>query len=185
MSASLAPAPWSALSPVPPWRPGMSWGRQDDASGVRWTLRRNCALTPGQLIRAYAALCGLSLVIALAFAAQGAPVVLMFSLVELTAVGVAMLIYARHVGDGDVLTLRNRVLCVEQIHGSHTTVTTFRAEWVTVEPSVGRGSLVELSGQGQRIRVGRSVLPSMRAALAQELRQALRLACQPFSESSD
>lgn len=185
MSASLASAPWSAPSSALPWRAGLPWVRQDDASGVRWTLRRNCALTPGQMMRAFLALCGLSLAIALGFATQGAPVVLVFSLIELTAVGLALWVYARHVCDGDTLTLRDRVLCVEQSHGGRSTVTTFRAEWVTVEPSGARGSLVELSGQGQRVCVGRTVIPHMRAPLAQELRQAVRLACQPLSDSSD
>lgn len=185
MSASLASAPWSALTSASPWRSGLPWVRQVDASGVRWTLRRNCAMTPGQLMRAFLALCGVSLAIALGFAAQGAPVVLVFSLIELTAVGAALLIYARHARDGDTLTLRDRVLCVEQTHGGRTSVTTFRAEWVAVEPSGARGSLVELSGQGQRVCVGRTVIPHMRASLAQELRQALRLSCQPFSDSSD
>lgn len=90
MSASLASAPWSALTSASPWRSGLPWVRQVDASGVRWTLRRNCAMTPGQLMRAFLALCGVSLAIALGFAAQGAPVVLVFSLIELTAVGAAL-----------------------------------------------------------------------------------------------
>ena len=185
MSASIASAPWSTPSSASPWRSGLPWVRQEDATGVRWILRRNCALTPAQLMRAFLALCGLSLAIALGFAAQGAPVVLVFSLIELTAVGLALVVYARHVCDGDTLTLRDRLLCVEQTQGGRSSVTTFRAEWVTVEPSGARGSLVELSGQGQLVCVGRTVIPHMRANLAQELRQALRLACQPFSESSD
>ena len=37
------------------------------------------------------------------------------------------------------------------------------------------GSLVELSGEGRSIRVGRHVRPELRVTLAQELRRALRL----------
>lgn len=185
MSASLTSASWPGLpqAPTRPW--SLSLGRAGDAAGARWMLKRQCALTPGQLGRAYAALCALSLLIAVGFAVFGAPVVLMFSLIELAAVGAAIIFYARHVGDGDMLTLRGRLLSVEQIHGNRSSITTFRAEWVTVEPSAGKGSLVELSGQGQRVHVGRFVRPEMRATLAHELRQALRLACQPFSDSSE
>jgi uncharacterized membrane protein len=43
-----------------------------------------------------------------------------------------------------------------------------------VEPEHGDGSLIELSGQGQRIVVGRFVRPELRRQLADELRWALR-----------
>jgi uncharacterized membrane protein len=46
-----------------------------------------------------------------------------------------------------------------------------------VEPMYGEGSLLELSGQGQRIRVGRYLRPELRGALARELRLALRRDC--------
>jgi uncharacterized membrane protein len=50
----------------------------------------------------------------------------------------------------------------------------FRAQWVRVEPTAGEGSLVELSGQGHRVRVGRFLRPELRAAFARELRACLR-----------
>ena len=184
MPASIASAPWPALTSVPVRLWDAPWGRTEDASGIRWTLRRNCALSPRQLGRAYGLLCAISLLIATTFALNGAPVVLLFSLVEMAAVGAALLVFARHVRDGEVLTLRDRVLHVEQSYGGRTQVTAFRAEWLTVEPSVGKGSLVELSGEAQRVRVGRFVIPELRARLAQELRQALRLACHPSSDFS-
>ena len=43
-----------------------------------------------------------------------------------------------------------------------------------VEPAGSDRSLIELSGQGQRIAVGRFVRPEQRRALADELRFALR-----------
>jgi uncharacterized membrane protein len=45
---------------------------------------------------------------------------------------------------------------------------------VRVEPSAGEGSLVELSGEGRSVRVGRHLRPEWRDELAQELRRALR-----------
>jgi uncharacterized membrane protein len=50
----------------------------------------------------------------------------------------------------------------------------FNREWVRVEPSAGDRSLIEVSGQGRRINVGRYLRPELRPALAQEIRRALR-----------
>ena len=43
-----------------------------------------------------------------------------------------------------------------------------------VEPKGGDGSLIEVSGQGRSVRVGRHLRPELRPALAREIRMALR-----------
>jgi uncharacterized membrane protein len=49
----------------------------------------------------------------------------------------------------------------------------------------GEGSLVEITGQGHRMRVGRYLRPDLRTALARELRQALRQECaRPAAQES-
>lgn len=50
-----------------------------------WVLRRNCSITPRQLVLVYAALCFVSLAIAMIFAVRGAWVILGFALVEMSA----------------------------------------------------------------------------------------------------
>jgi uncharacterized membrane protein len=52
----------------------------------------------------------------------------------------------------------------------------FDRAWVRVEPSAGDGSLIEVSGRGQSVSVGRYVRPELRPALAREIRLALRAA---------
>jgi uncharacterized membrane protein len=59
---------------------------------------------------------------------------------------------------------------------NHLASTEFMAEWLTVEPAAGQGSLVELAGQGRTVRVGRFLRPELRAHFARELRVALRRA---------
>jgi uncharacterized membrane protein len=100
--------------------------------------------------------------------------VLPFAGVEVLLVGVAFAIAARHAGDGETITLSDHVLRVEHRCGRRVDSAAFRAEWVRVEPLHGEGSLVELSGQGRQMRVGRYLRPHLRAALARELRAALR-----------
>lgn len=177
MSAAAAPTPWPAVAPDSALRFGRACkGGAGPADGLQWVLLRNCSLSPRQLASFYASICAVSLLIALGFAFNGAPVVLAFAGLELLVLGAALLVYARHARDGDTLTLAGQELSVEQAQGGVTQRTLFRAEWVRVEPAHGYGSLVELSGQGLRVRVGRFLRAEMRDALADELRRALRSA---------
>ena len=144
---------------------------------LRWVMQRKGSISPAQMLAAYLALCVLSLFVAGTFFLQGAKPLLMFAGAELLVLGAALLVYARHARDHETLTLAGRRLHVEQLDGHRAQRADFRAEWLAVEPSAGQGSLVELSGEGQRVRVGRFLRPELRAAFAHELRRALRRAC--------
>lgn len=173
-ATSIASDQWPASAAQKAWRFGHPWVGADQRDGIRWVLRRNCSVTPRQMLGFYLSMCVVSLGIATGFAWHGAPVVLAFAGIELLVLGAALLVYARHATDADTLTLAGPSLAVEQTAGGVTRTTHFRAEWVTVEPAREDGSLVELSGQGQRVQVGRFLRPEMRGALARELRSALR-----------
>jgi uncharacterized membrane protein len=119
-------------------------------------------------------MCALSLGIAAWFWMQGATLVMPFAWLELIAVGAALILYARHATDFEAIRLRAGRLTVEHASGRTTHRAEFAPAWVRIEPEHGDGSLVELSGQGQRIAVGRFVRPELRRQLADELRWALR-----------
>jgi uncharacterized membrane protein len=188
MTATSIPSPWprgaTGLPGAGPrahavWLFGREVADPHDPAAPRalqWLLRRNCSITPRQLGGVYASLCGVSALIAAFFFWQGAPYVMAFAGLELLLVGVALLVFARRVGDREVLTLAGRSLSVEQVCGSRVARTAFTAEWLTVEPVGDRGSLVQLSGEGRTVRVGRFLRPELRAAFARELRLALRRA---------
>jgi uncharacterized membrane protein len=89
-------------------------------------------------------------------------------------VGVALLVFARHACDRELLTLDGARLLVEQHVGPAVHRTEFAAEHLRVEPAAGQGSLVVLSAQGRTLRVGRHLRPEWREAFARELRRALR-----------
>ena len=182
MTATLAPSPWpmphSALRGTP-WRFGheVALGSQPGAPhALQWRLLRNCSITPRQLAGVYGGLCAASLTIATFFFLQGATLILPFTGAELLAVGLAFLVFARHAADRETLTLVGRSLQVEQCIGNNVARTDFAAEWLTVEPAAGQGSLVQLSARGQSVRVGRFLRPELRGAFARELRLALRRA---------
>lgn len=176
MTATLAPSPWPAPG-APVRNDGWRFARLlDSPAGWRFDLRRNVSITPRQLLAAYLLLCAVSLAVAAGFWLHGAGMVVVFTAIELVALAVALLVVARHAGDREVVTLTARELAVEQRVGPGVTHTRFRAEWVRIEPAADDGSLVELSGEGRRVCIGRHVRPELRPALAQELRRALRLA---------
>ena len=189
MSATFAPSPWpapSAPAAGAPWRFGQEV-RVDGPRGartvLRWVLRRNCSITPRQLGAVYLSLCALSAAISAGFWWHGAPVVTAFAGVELLLVGAALLVYARHAADREVLTLNGRSLAFERQLGAQVEHAEFNADWLAVEPAGGQGSLVELSARGRTVRVGRFLRPEARAAFAQELRRALRRPARPDHES--
>jgi uncharacterized membrane protein len=141
---------------------------------IHWFLRRNCSVSPAQLGWLYASLCVVSLGIGTFFWFQGAVMVLPFAWLELAAVGVAFLAYARHAADGEHILLQGRRLVVETESGGRTERAEFNRDWVRVEPGADDRSLIEVSGQGRRVIVGRYLRPELRPALAREIRQALR-----------
>ncbi|HZE92552.1 MAG TPA: DUF2244 domain-containing protein [Rhizobacter sp.] len=173
MSATISSPAW------PPGAPRFAFylGRESMVGAERvidWVLRRNRSLAPRQLLIFYASLCVLTGGIALMFWVQGARMVMPFAWIELLAVGAALLAYSRHAADRECIALRGDRLTVEKVNGSHVERVEFQPAWVRVEPKHGDRSLIELSGQGRRIAVGRFVRPEQRRQLAEELRFALR-----------
>jgi len=122
----------------------------------------------------YASLCLVSLGIGMVFWIQGATMVLPYAALELLAVGVAFVVYARHATDGERILLRGTQLVVEFENGGKLERAEFQRDWVRVEPRAGHRSLIEVSGQGRSIDVGRFVRPELRPVLAREIRMALR-----------
>jgi uncharacterized membrane protein len=177
MSATTSPGSHGAFGRFPSSSAFRFGHESSGAAGewaIEWTLKRNCSLAPRQLLGFYSVLCGLSLAVASFFWWIGARMVMPFAWAELLGVGVAMLVYARHAADSESIALRGGRLTVEHASGNRTERVEFQSQWVRVEPEAGDGSLVELSGQGRRIAVGRYVRPELRPQLADELRMALR-----------
>lgn len=143
---------------------------------MSWRLRRNCSVTPAQLLLVYLMLCALSLTIGVFFWIQGAPFVTGFAGLELLVVGWAFVVYARHATDGEWISLQGASLVVERETAGRRERAEFERQWVRVEPVAGEHSLIALSGRGRKMEVGRFVRPELRQVLAGEIRRALRAA---------
>jgi uncharacterized membrane protein len=137
-------------------------------------------MTPGQLARAYAVLCSISLAVALAFFLHGFWMVLAFSLLELACVGLALLLYARHALDRERIALSNDCLLVECVQADVRSQSRLDPLWTRVLPAAeaarggSRRFLITLESRGVRVEVGRFVNDAQRRQVARELRKALR-----------
>lgn len=150
-------------------------GERTSAQGsVLWLLKRHGSLTSLQLVGCYLSVCAAALMgMFLGGWQAGAPESLCVWL-ALLALGVAFVRYARHASDAEKILLQGGQLVIELESAGRTERAEFKRESVRVEPRHGDGSLIEVSGQGRTVQVGRHVRPELRPMLAREIRWALR-----------
>jgi uncharacterized membrane protein len=167
---------------------------------AEWVLKRNCSISPRQLLAVYGALCAASLTVAVFATVRGAWYVLCFAIPEMLAVGLAFLYYGRHANDHERIVLDDGDLLVELVEAGVARQTRLDGRLVTVDiPGVyrgmvglhcrdthgqqgqqGQGSITPLAGRGsanpcgRRLEVGRFVAQSARRKFARELQVALR-----------
>lgn len=140
-----------------------------------WILKRNCSLTPRQSAAAYLLLCTGSFGIALFFLVQGFWIVLAFSILEMAAVGWALLHYARHALDVERIALTERSLVVERIDaGRHSQFRLDPGRTRVAPPLPRKRKLILLEAPGTCIEVGSYVSEPIRQQVAQELARAMR-----------
>ncbi|WP_296228414.1 DUF2244 domain-containing protein [Ralstonia sp. UBA689] len=144
-----------------------------------WLMKRNCSLSPRQVGWFYLSIVILSFVIATFFAWQGAWLVLPFSGLEVTALGWALLYYARHASDYEHIRLDADALVVEQVFASRRVRHVFNPRWVRVELEESLREQVALCSSGRVVRVGRFLDPAGRRCLADELSWCLGLGSPP------
>lgn len=156
---------------------------------VEWILKRNCSISPRQLMAVYGVLCAASLAVAIFFTLRGAWYVLGFAIPELVAVGLAFLLYGRHANDSERIVLVDGSLLVELTEAGAARRTRLDSRFITVDvPGVYRGMVGLHCGEGPRqasdgragshadgarIEIGRFVAQPARRRFARELQDAL------------
>ena len=93
-------------------------------------LKRNCVMTPRQLLGAFAVLGAGSMAVSVAWALSGAWLVIPFLLIELTALAVAFFVYSRHVNDGEKITLDEAKVRVDVTEGIKTKTLELPRQWL-------------------------------------------------------
>lgn len=138
-----------------------------------WVLKRNCSISPRQLVKAFAVLCTVSLMVATFFTLRGAWYVLWFAVIEMSAVGWAFFWFARHATDREHIALIDECLLVELTQMEQTRQFRLDKRRIRVEPPLSRDGLISLEANGTRVEVGRFLTEWRRREFAQELRSAL------------
>jgi uncharacterized membrane protein len=137
-----------------------------------WRLKRNCALRPYQFLAAMGMLMGLSALVALACWIRGLWLVPIFCSIELVAIAVAVLAYAPHAVDGEIVTLTaERQVRVEVDRGTRRDAYVFQAHRLRVVRD-DKNALWLRDGD-MRVKVGSHASESARDMFAAELREAL------------
>lgn len=139
-----------------------------------WVLKRNCALTPGQLAVAYGLLCLMALSIAAPFALRGMWLVLAFALLELGGATLAFLYYARHATDQEHVALGDGCLLVERMNAGRLEQTRLDPCWTKITLPARTHPLIRLESRGVLVEIGSFVSEKERCEVARELRQQLR-----------
>lgn len=139
-----------------------------------WLLRRNCSLTPRQMGVAYGLMCLLSLSVATAFLLAGMWQVLLFTVLEMSAVAAAFLYFARHATDYEHIVLGNGWLLVERMSAGTLQETRLALYFVRLRVPQCSGELIEIEAQGVTVQIGYFASDPQRRALAYELRAELQ-----------
>ena len=148
-----------------------------------WLLKRNCSISPRQLMQAYLLLCAASLAIAAFIGLRGAWYVLGFAILELGIVGAAFLYYARHATDRERIVLRGEWLLVELIVGGNVRRFTLPRRSVKLMPLSAQRQLIRLHSADMGVEVGRYLTARKRHELLLELHHELSPALRPANDS--
>lgn len=138
-----------------------------------WVLSRNCSMSPRQLALAYAALCAASFTIATVFTLRGAWFILCYAVLEMSAVGAAFFVYARHAADREHIALIDDSLVIELVEKEHVREFRLDPRYTRVEAPESSDGLVGIEASGIRVEVGRFLTEWKRRELARELKREL------------
>lgn len=148
--------------------------RHREETAACFVARRNCSISPNGLIGAFAIIAAVSLLIGVGFASQGAWLILPFAGLEIVALAIAFVCYARHAADYERISVGAGEITVEVCDGDCVRCHRFNRAWARLEvrdaPTETR---LALRSRGQELEIGRHLAGAERRRLAQELRRWL------------
>jgi uncharacterized membrane protein len=139
----------------------------------RWQMRRNCALTPKQLLKFYIVLVCLSVTVGAGFLIAGVWVIPIFTVIELCAVTLGFLIYCRHALDSETIEIDGKRLIVKKFIGYKERVYEFNTQWAKIELPVEGSKIFHISQSHQRVELGQFLRPEQQLPMIASVRAHL------------
>lgn len=135
-----------------------------------WQMRRNCALTPKQLLRFYIALVCLSFVVAMGFLMAGVWVIPIFTIVEIAAVTTGFLIYCRHALDSETIVIDGKRLIIKKFIGYQEKVYEFNTQWAKIETPLEDAKTFFICQSNLRVEIGQFIRQEQQLSLIAAVR---------------
>lgn len=117
-------------------------------------MRRNCALTPKQLLQFYIVLICLSLIVATGFFLAGVWMIPIFTALELIAVTLGFLIYCRHALDCETIEIEGKRLTIKKFIGYKETLYEFNTQWAKIELPLDGAKTFHICQSNLRVELG-------------------------------
>jgi uncharacterized membrane protein len=143
-------------------------------SAFDFTIKRNCSISPRDLLLVLAFAACVSLGIAAGFALLGAWPILPFAGLEVLALAVAFYVNGRHAADYERIVLSGQKLLVEASDAGRVELHEFNPLWLRLdERHLGHDLRLLLCSRGRELEIGRHLDTERRASLAERLRRGL------------
>ena len=139
----------------------------------RWQMRRNCALSPKQLLQFYIALVCLSLIVATGFLLAGIWVIPIFTALELSALTIGFLIYCRHALDSETIEINGNRLIVKKFISYKEAVYEFNTQWAKIELPLEDSKVFFISQSNLRVEIGQFIRQEQQQSLIASVRAHL------------
>lgn len=141
--------------------------------GFEFTIKRNCSISPRDLLCVLGFATALSLGIAIGFACLGAWPILPFAGIEMLALAAAFYLNGRHASDYERIALVEGRLLVEESDAGRLERHEFNPRWLRIdELRSGRELRLLLRSRGHDLEIGRHLDSGRRASLATRLRRS-------------
>lgn len=154
------------------WMDTLDYGAPHETGAASsWMCKRNCSISPRQLLGFFVSLSLVSLLVAGMCWIGGATLVPPFTLLELLVMAAALFAYARHAADRELVHFGEQQVVVEWESAGRLE----RTELPTRQTRIlmHDNGLIVFSASGRQAFVGRYTRPERREQLARELRRAL------------
>jgi uncharacterized membrane protein len=139
-----------------------------------WRLQKNCSMSPGQLAAILAIISVPSLLAGVIFWMWGAPLVLLFSILEVCVMATCFIHYARHAADAEMVTVTHDTIDVRIVSGAAVLHKRFRISFAKLHLLADTSNLICISESGHIVKIGSTLPRNLRQKFFKELNFAIQ-----------